>query len=57
MTPREEREWVELQGRSPDRQVRAIRNLIAHAREDRMSADDLEVCRRQLLRLKVQRCR
>jgi hypothetical protein len=51
MTIQEQRDWVRLLGRTLDDQIRVIRDLIKNHLVDKMSYDDLVICRQQLHRL------
>jgi hypothetical protein len=51
MTIQEQRDWVRLLGRTLDDQIRVIRELIKNHLVDKMSYDDLVICRQQLPRL------
>ena len=51
MSEREQMEWCQLLGKTTLAQVVSIRELLAHAIEDRMSAADRTICVRQSARL------
>ena len=41
-------EWVALLGRSRQKRIAAIENLLANAEQDEMSSEDRETCERAL---------
>lgn len=45
------RAWLRGLGKTPERQISALRTLLQYARIDGMSAEDLAICRRELARL------
>ena len=51
MTEQEIKAWLRLIGRTDADRIRSIRELLRHANEDRMSAEDRTICRQTLTRL------
>lgn len=51
MSEEEQREWVELLGKTPEQQAEAIKELLDYSHVDDMSSEDRIICRNQLARL------
>lgn len=51
MTEQEQLEWVRMLGRTKAQQAAVIFDLLRHANQDRMSAEDRAICRKHLARL------
>jgi hypothetical protein len=50
MTPHEVTDWFSLLGKTDHARVRVVKDLLVHARGDRMSYEDLAICRLVILR-------